>query len=967
LEAAGPGREENPAAGSSAGNLAYLLYTSGSTGRPKGVACSPVGGIDLLADFAARAPLHPGDGCSWWTSLNFDVSVYEIFSPLVAGGSLRIVPEAVRADGERFVAWLREARIRSAYVTPSMLPELASRVRDEPGGFALRRLLVGVEPIAETLLAAIGEAVPGLRIINGYGPTEATICATLHSLREDAIRRPQERNVPIGRPPRNTEIYLLDRDLRPTPPGVPGEVFIGGDGLARGYHRRPQRTAERFVPSPFGDPGARLYRTGDRAKALGSGELMFLGRLDYQAKVRGFRIEPGEVEAALARHPGVREAVVVIRGGERGDRQLVAYAVREKEAAELAAGDLRAYLGETLPAYMVPSRVVFLDALPLGPSGKVDRGALPDPDAGGLGDWVAPRGPFEEILAGIWSEVFGSDRISAGANFFDLGGHSLLGTQVASRVNRAFGVAIGLSQLFERPTLTALAAEIGRLSAAAQGMAQEPLGALAGSGPVPLSSAQQRLWFLHHYEPGSTAYNLATPLHFQGSLDPEALRRSFAEIIRRHEILRTTFTVVGEQAVQVPTPSREHPLPWVDLTALGKEDRSREVERLILRDEARPFDLVHGPLFRHALLHLDREEHVLLLCCHHIIFDGWSQAVVIRELAPIYRAFLAGRPSPLAPPAIQYRDFAAWQQRWLRGHEPEAQLAYWRSQLGSAQPVATLAPDHPRRPGSASWARRRQFTVGAATTEALRGLGRGQGATLFMTLAAAFQTLLHRHTGAPVVTVGTPIAHRNRCEIEELIGFFVNTQVMRSDFSDDPPFRRLLDRVRETTLGAYAHQDLPFDKLVEALHPARRAEDRQPFFQALFVLQNAPLPPLELPGVTLHVPPVKKGERAAMFDLTLGMRETGETIDGAMEYDGALFEAATIDTLVDQYRRLLEEIVAHPERRVSELELPPAPDRKPAPVAAAEDADAAGEDKLAAEKAAASSRDWRSCTSAARP
>ncbi len=943
----------DPGSPAAAGHLAYLIYTSGSTGRAKGVAITHRSAVAMIEWAGEVFSADEAAGVLASTSICFDLSIFELFVPLSRGGTVIVAENALALP-----TLPAAAEVTLVNTVPSALREL---LRLAPLPPAVRTVNLAGEHFAQSLTEDAYAAAGVERVFNLYGPSEDTTYSTFAHLATAGPAPP-----PIGRPVANTRVFLLDRRLRPVPIGVAGELFLAGDGLARGYLNRPALSAAAWIPDSFaGAPGERLYRTGDLARYRGDGTLDFLGRRDHQIKLRGFRIELGEVEAALVRHPGVREAVAVIRaaGGGREDRRLVAYAVRENAAAALDRGTLRAYLGKSLPAYMVPA-VIFLDDMPRTPSGKVDRRALPDPVADGLGDvGIGPRGPLEEILAGIWSEVLGCGRVSAGAHFFDLGGHSLLATQVASRVNRAFAVTIGPAQLFEKPTLAALAAEIGRLQAAAQGTPQEPLVPVAGSGPAPLSSAQERLWFLDHYQPGSTAYNLATPLHFRGSLEPEALRRSFAEIVRRHEILRTTFTTAAEQSAQVVSPGCEQPLPWVDLTGPEEEDRSREVERLIRRDEGRPFDLSRGPLFRHTLLRLAGDEHVLLLCCHHIVFDGWSQGVVIRELAQLYPAFLAGQPSPLGPLAIQYRDFALWQRQWLRGPQLAAQLDYWRSQLGSGQPAAVLTPDRPRQPG-ASRVRRRRFAVDAAAAEALRRLGREQGATLYMILAAAFQTLLHRHTRAAAVTVGTPIAHRNRCEIEELIGFFVNTQVLRSDFSDDPPFRQLLDRVREATLGAYAHQDVPFEKLVEALAPERRAEDRQPLFQAMFVFQNAPLPPLELPGVTLRPLAVEAGGRAAMFDLSLAMQESGERIEGSLEYDETLFEAATIDTLVDHYRRLLEGIAAHPERRVSALELPPIAGRpaiagrppiagRPAAAAPAAGEEAAGEDKLAAEKAAA--------------
>ncbi|MCP4662106.1 MAG: non-ribosomal peptide synthetase, partial [bacterium] len=607
---------------------------------------------------------------------------------------------------------------------------------------------------------------------------------------------------------------------------------------------------------------------------------------------------------------------------------------------EVDAGALRGWLGERLPSSMVPGAVVFLDALPRTATGKVDRRALPAPSAPAPeAGFAAPRNPAEEMLAGIWSHVLdregsASRPIGIHDNFFELGGHSLLATQVVSRVNAAFGVESGPQLLFRHPTVTELADAIESLSATGRPAPIEALDAAAKRGALPLSFAQERLWFLHQLNPEGTAYNVAAPLLFAGSLDPEALRRAFEEIVRRHEVLRTTFTIVDEQPMQIISPPAEHPLPLVDLRALAERDRRPQLQHLIRRDQRRTFDLQRGPLLRNVLVRLagmpERDEHVLLFSCHHIVSDGWSTGILLRELASHYRVFLAGAegpsaPSPLDPLPIQYADYASWQRRRLSGEELERELAWWRERLDSAQPLARLAVDRPRSAAGTSRGVRRRFRLSASTSQALRGLCREQGATLFMTLLAAFQTLLHRHTGAEAVTVGTPIANRNRREIEPLIGFFVNTQVLRASFREkprasEPTFRQLLDQVRETTLGAHAHQDLPFEKLVEALQPDRRAEP-QPLFQVLFALQNAPMESLDLPGVTFNLLEMEEGERSAQFDLTLGMMESSGILNGVFNYDGALFEPATIEVLIDHFRRLLEEIAADPDRPVGDLPL----------------------------------------------
>ncbi|MCP4659060.1 MAG: amino acid adenylation domain-containing protein, partial [bacterium] len=930
----------DPLPTATASNLAYLIYTSGSTGRAKGVAIAHRSAAAMLE--WAREEFTPQEvaGVLASTSICFDLSVFELFVPLSRGGAVILAESAL--DLPELPA---AGAVTLVNTVPSALREL-QRLAGLPRW--VRTINLAGEALPRELVDGAYRQ-PGVeRVLNLYGPSEDTTYSTFARLRRGSDGAP-----PIGRPVSDTRAYVLDRHQQPVPPGVPGELYLGGEGLARCYLDRPALTAERWVPDPFCEEGGeRLYRTGDLVRVLPAGELAFLGRLDHQVKVRGFRIELGEVEAVLVRHPAVREAVVVVVEEHPLPARLMAYLVAEGESPP--AGALRDHLLGTLPEYMVPSAFVSLEALPLGSTGKVDRAALGRRTLSSaellssvhVHARVAPRSPLEEVMAGIWSEVLGIDEVGVHDDFFELGGHSLLATQVTSRASRSLGVELAVRQLFEKRTVAALAAEVERLAAAGRGTPQEPLEPVPRSGPPPLSFAQERLWFLYQLQPASTAYNSSTVLRFEGSLDPEALRRAFEEIVRRHEVLRTTFAIVGAQPVQMISPPGEHPLPLVDLGALSEGDSRPELEAVVGREGGRRFDLMRGPLFRSILLRpaaTPDREHVLLLSNHHIVFDGWSAGVVVRELAALYRALVppegdkwgvppegdkwgvadaGGRtaPSPLEPLPIQYADFACWQRRWLRGEVLNKQLAYWRARLEGSQPAARLAVDHPRVEGRASRGGSGSFSVSAATSDALRSLSRSQGATLFMTLIAAFQTLLHRHTGARTVVVGSPIANRNRQEIEALVGFFINIQVIRSDFADDPTFLELLERMREATLEDYGHQDLPFEKLVEALQPDRSVEP-QPLFQALFVFQNAPSRPLELPGVTLRPMMVERVERAAMFDFSLAMGESGELLVGGIQYEATLFEAATIDVLLDHLRRLLDEIAADPDRRVGDYAL----------------------------------------------
>ncbi|HEU0076629.1 MAG TPA: amino acid adenylation domain-containing protein, partial [Longimicrobiaceae bacterium] len=680
--------EHAPQSGATPRNQAYVLYTSGSTGRPKGVVVEHRGVLNLLRDFQGRAPLRPGDRCSVWTSPGFDVSVYEIFSPLLAGASLYVPTEELRLQGRAYLEWLAEQQIRGAYLPPFLLPEYRQWVEDHAGRAYMGRLLVGVEPISESLLVGIQQSVPGLQVINGYGPTEATICSTLYDVPD---RVGQERTAPIGRPVANTRAYVLDGSGRLCPVGVPGELYLGGVQLARGYLGRAERTAERFVPDPYsGEAGARLYRTGDRVRWLGEGVLEFRGRVDQQVKVRGFRIEPGEIESVLVEDPAIREAVVVAREGASGlpdDRRLVGYVSAAGDTMP-SAMELREQLSRRLPEYMVPSAIIVVDALPRTPSGKVDLRSLPEPGPTALEGHPAPGTPTEEVVSAIFEEVLGTGRVGAHDNFFERGGHSLLATRVVSRVAASFGAELPLRAVFEAQTVAELAARIDAARREGEGVVLPPLVAVDRSGPLPLSFAQERLWFLHQMDPQGAGYNMPFPSRVAGLLDVGALQRALGALVRRHESLRTTFRPVDGGAVQVvcDVPAAPAHVPLADLSGLAPEAREREARRLAAEDGERPFDLRYGPLLRLSLLRLRDDEHVMLLCMHHIVSDGWSMGVLFRELYAPYTASSRGEPPRLPPLGVQYGDFAVWQRGWLAGDVLRHQLDWWRERLAGSPP-----------------------------------------------------------------------------------------------------------------------------------------------------------------------------------------------------------------------------------------------------------------------------------------
>ncbi|HKV10095.1 MAG TPA: amino acid adenylation domain-containing protein, partial [Thermoanaerobaculia bacterium] len=889
---------ENPASGVTPANLAYVLYTSGSTGRPKGVAVEHRSAAALIGWARRTFSAEELAGVLAATSAGFDLSVFEMFAPWATGGTVILAANALELPGLPAAG-----EVTLVNTVPSAIAALSRQGGLPP---SVRTVNLAGEPLRAALAREVYESSRAERIWNLYGPTEDTTYSTAAR-----VERGEEREPSIGRPLPGTRAYGLDPHGREVPVGVPGELHLAGAGLARGYLGRPDLTAERFGPDPFATaPGARLYRTGDLVKRRPGGELEFLGRIDHQVKVRGFRIELGEIESVLSRFPGVREAVVLVRD-EGGDRRLVAYV-----AGDAGEGELRRGLRERLPEFMVPSAFVRLDALPLTPNGKVDRKALPAPERIEGEPGAAPSSSAEEILAGIWSDVLGAGSVSVHDDFFALGGHSLLATQVVSRVREAFAVELPLKAVFERPTVAGLAAAVEALR---RGDAVEAPPLAAGPRPaeIPLSFAQQRLWFLARLAPGGL-YNMPAAIRLEGALAVPALDAALAAIVSRHEALRTTFAERGGQPVQEIAPPPPAHLPVADLAALPSARRQEALDAALARAAAHPFDLASGPLLRTVLFRLDGEEHVFGLTVHHIVADAWSIGVFVRELGELYAAFATGRPSPLPALEIQYADFALWQRGWLTGAALESLVAAWRERLAGAPPALELPTDRPRPAVQTLRGTTLPVLFGPELAEPLRGLARRRGATLFMTLLAGLSELLHRHSGQEDLVVGTPVAGRGRREVEGLIGLFLNTLALRTDLSGDPGFGDLLARVRTAALDAYALQDLPFEKLVSELQPVRDLS-RSPVFQVMLSLQNTPKPALALPGLTLEGLRVDSG--AARFDLALSVAETEGGIEGGIEYDSGLFDRPTIERLLSHLATLLAGAAADPGRRLSELPL----------------------------------------------
>jgi len=927
-------------------DIAYVIHTSGSTGEPKGIVVQHRPAANLIDWINRTFGVGAGDRVLFITSLSFDLSVYDIFGVLAAGGTVHVAAEEELADPDRLVSLLRTGGITLWDSAPAALVRLAPLFPEAPDrGSGLRLVLLSGDWIPVTLPVRVRRAFPAARVMALGGATEATVWSNWFPVGEVDPAWP---SIPYGRPIANARYHVLDAGLEPCPIGVPGDLYIGGDCLCSGYARRPDLTAPSFLPDPFaGQAGARLYRTGDRVRHFADGNLEFLGRLDQQVKVRGYRIELGEIEVALARCPGVREVVVLARPAREGavdDLRLVAYVVPAALATPAGGAstaptvqDLREQLRRALPEYMVPAAFVFLDNLPVTANGKLDRKALPDPrreDGAEGGDARAvlpPRTPLEERLASLWSEVLGIDPvggiggiggIGVEDNFFELGGHSLLATQLVARVRQALGVEVPLRTLFQRPTLADLAIAIAEMQGAARAadtVPASPIFPIPREGELPLSYSQLRQWFLVQLDPGSTAYDVPLTLRLAGILEYEPLARSIDEIVRRHESLRSTFTVVGGRPSVVIAPRLTLPLALIDLSGLPAAERGAEGRRLVQAQGKQVFDLARGPLLHVSLARLSPDEHLLLLTVHHIVFDGWSLGVFIRELAALYPAFCDGRPSPLPELEIQYVDYAAWQRQWLAGEDGRRQLEYWRGRLAGAAKMLHLPTDRPRPAVQTYGGAFEPLRLSATLTEQVQSLGRAEGATLFMTLLTGLYALLQRYTRQDDINVGTFVANRRWQAVEPLVGFFINTLVLRTGLNGGPSFHDLLARVRETTLGAYEHQDVPFEMLLEEL-AAERDLSRTPLFQVMFGVQNFAAPAIQLPGLVIAPVDLYEAERAN-FDLALWVGTEGAAIRVEVHYNTDLFEGATIRRLLGHLTSLLDAAMAEPRRSLVELPL----------------------------------------------
>lgn len=895
----------------SAQNAAHVIYTSGSTGRPKGVISSHSASVNRFAWMWDNYPFVAGDVCCQKTSLSFVDSIWEIFGPLLQGIPLCVILDDVVKDPSQLVSALAANKVTRLVLVPSLLramledSDLASKLS------SLRICVCSGETLPASLASEFEKKLPNARLINLYGSSEVAADVTCF----EVAATQSLNNVPIGRPLGNTQVYVLHDNLRPAAAGVPGEIFVGGEGLARGYLNQPEMTAESFVPNPFAE-GRRLFRTGDIGRYLPDGNIEYRGRRDHQVKLRGFRIELGEIEAALRSHEHIGEAVVVLRRlNDQDDQSLVAYLVAGDNMP--LPSELRSYLRAKLPDFMVPALFITLEQMPLTASGKIDRPALPEPErAGSTNEFVSPRTETENVLAGIWAIELKLDAVGINDDFFALGGHSLLLARIGARIRETFKVELPLRSLFEAATIRELAGEVELARRAGSGLSEPPLVKVSRDTELPLSFAQERLWFFDQLEPGSAAYNIPRAVRLHGRLDQTALQRSLEALFQRHEVLRSTYhTIQGRPVLKIGEISTPE-ITWLDLTGFDVAQRETRTTALVKAETTKPFNLAAGPLLRLTILALSEEDHVLVLTMHHIVSDGWSIGIALSELIAGYNAFMAGAGESLPALPVQYADYAAWQRLSLSGDRLEKQISFWRDQLEGAPPLMNLPIDRPRGAVRSFDGARQSITIPTDISDALKKLARAERATLFMTLLSAYQVLLACVTGDDDIVVGSPTAGRNRSETQDLIGYLVNTIVLRNRVHDDQSFREVLNRARDQSLSAFAHQYVPFEKLVDELGVARTLEFN-PLFQAWFVLQNATVERQE--WHRLKAEPVRIDSNVTRHDLQLSLWEAREGLEGAFTFSAALFEVETISRIAQQFGLLLSLASANPDITLRQL------------------------------------------------
>ncbi len=906
----------NPTSVVTPAHLAYVIYTSGSTGKPKGVLVLQGAAANMLNSLRSQPGLTAADIVLAVTTISFDIAVSELYLPLILGARVVLASRAVAADSESLAQLIEKSQATFMQATPATWHLLLAAGWS---GSAVLKIISGGEALSFQLASELLPKVASLW--NMYGPTEVTVWSTVREVTAADLRGSSQQAIPIGRPIANTQTYILDPHLKPAPIGISGELYIGGVQLARGYLNRPDLTVEKFIAHPFSNqPGARLYRTGDLARYLPNGDIEYISRIDNQVKIRGYRIELGEIEAVLATHPAVRQNVVLVREDLPGNKRLVAYLILADQQI-ISARELRYFLSQQLPIYMVPAAVVVIEAMPLTPSGKIDRRSLLsiECDNETNQDYIAPHTATEQIITNIFSEVLGVKNVGLNDNFFELGGHSLLATQLISRLRRTFEVEIPLAVVFSESTISQLDRHIQELQLQRQGFNLPTIKPRpADIQKIPLSFAQERLWFLNHLEGNAASYNIPSALRLNGDLNLVAFEKALTTIIHRHESLRTSFSEVGEMAQQVIHPEVIFQSELIDLQQLPECERESVLKEQLTQAKTRPFDLEQAPLLRVCLWQLWEQEYVCLINMHHIVSDGWSIGIIIQELVSLYSAYSEGTESPLPELAIQYADFALWQRQWLQGDVLDQQLEYWKSHLEGAPALLRLPTDRPRPSIQTYCGNTYSCNLPVKLTEQVQVLSRRTGNTLFMTLLAGFATLMYRYSGQSDIVIGSPIANRNRQEFESLIGFFVNTLVLRTNLEEQANFEQVIAQVKSNTLKAYENQDTPFQRIVEALQ-LERTLSHSPLFQVMFILQNAPMGELELPAIASSE--VKHSNTTSKFDLTLSVSENPEGLACEWEYNTDLFDDQTIERMADHFTTLLSGLVGNPSQAVSEIPL----------------------------------------------
>ncbi len=893
---------ENPVTTATAESAAYVIYTSGSTGKPKGVVGLHGATVNRLEWMYRRYPFAPGEVCCQKTSLSFVDSIWEIFGPLLHGVPLVIFAEGVVKDVERFIDALEKSSVTRLVLVPSLLRAMLA-TGDGIGRrlSQLKSWTSSGEALPLPLADSFRQHFPNATLLNLYGSSEVAADVTYYEVTQTGLP-----DIPLGRPIANTQVYILDSNLEPAPVGVTGEIHIGGANVARGYLGRPELTAEKFIPNPF-DPGQRLYKTGDLCRFLKTGDVEYRGRTDHQVKIRGSRIELGEIQSALDTHPDIRASIVLAQDNASGEKRLTAYVLSHDR--KTSKRELRAYLTKKLPEFMIPASVVVLDEFPKTASGKVDRLSLPKP-ADLREDHVAPRNLTEEIVAGLLAEMLKVDDISISDDFFELGGHSLLIPQVTARLNEMFGVDLPLRALFDNSRVGELAAAIESLRPAGRVVTEIPIVPIERNGELPLTFAQESLWAIDQIAPATGAYNIPRALRLNGSLNIAALQQSLDAIVSRHEVLRTVFrSSNGKPFARID--------PYCKIDLVIREAVDPEVPLRVAEESRRPFKLSTGPLLRATVLRLNDNEHILIVTMHHIISDGWSMSIFFDELVSYYHDLSNGDELQADTLPVQYADFAAWQRNSLTPSGLDASLAYWRQQLADVPAIAELPVFQPRPAIRTFHGNRHVFEIPADLTSAVKQLARDERVTLFMTLLGAFQTLLWTYSKHDNIVTGSPSAGR-RPGTENLIGYFVNTLVLKTSFSANPTYREIVHRVAEATRDALDHEQVPFAKVVEALQ-TEHTLSYNPVFQVWFVLQAGPGrgERRDFPG--LEVEPYPIDSDVTRHDLQLTMWENSGVLKAAFTYNTDILDLETVSYMAAEFLVLLARIVKEPEVRANEL------------------------------------------------